>query len=150
MSGTHRRYPRLAGEPVGIPSLQGREDVKALTPFSHHHESNEMHAFSSMTNASLYLIQGRPGPIIFCNSSVIMRPRNWRAEMFSRIKLGRHCWSVLHSARKKKSTFGLPVGAQCADHRRSAAWMNLRPELDQAWHVRSSQTHNLGNRVKLP
>ena len=28
MSGTHRRYPRLAGEPVGIPSLQGGEDFK--------------------------------------------------------------------------------------------------------------------------
>ena len=23
VSGNHRRYPRLAGEPVGIPSLQG-------------------------------------------------------------------------------------------------------------------------------
>ena len=28
MSGTHRRYPRLAGEPVGIPSLKGGEDFK--------------------------------------------------------------------------------------------------------------------------
>jgi hypothetical protein len=27
VSGTHRRYPRLAGEPVGIPSLKGGEDV---------------------------------------------------------------------------------------------------------------------------
>ena len=28
MSGTHRRYRRLAGEPVGILSLLGGEDVK--------------------------------------------------------------------------------------------------------------------------
>ena len=31
MSGTHRRYPRLAGEPVGIPSLQGGEDVNTAS-----------------------------------------------------------------------------------------------------------------------
>jgi len=35
VSGTHRRYPRLAGEPVGIPSLKGGVD------FNYAHDPRE-------------------------------------------------------------------------------------------------------------